>query len=312
MIKKRYILFILLYVSAASLFGVEIEIPSKDPPAGVNSITVYRHNEDGSKYNKSAVRYNEYGNIVWKEVYDKKGDLKWKIEYTYDADDRYKILEETARAPDDSLAWRTKYSYGDSGRLSKKVTYNRHNQSEYTRVFDYNNGTVETLMYGPEGALRWRKKAVRLESGKTKRLYYYHPNGSRIKGIIREYNAAGRVEKETHIDEIGAVYRKFITEYDELGRVIGRRVLDHKDNVHRRVWIEYYKNGHIRRVRQVIPQDDRIEKQDYTYKTDQRGAWVRREKTVRIETDGREEPIVRHTVESREIDYFDYNTGDKE
>ncbi len=310
--KKTSILFLILFLSSASLPGVEIDIPCKGLPAGVKSITTYRHDEDRNAYPETAIRYNEYGNLVWKEVYDERGKLQWKIDYSYTSDDRYRILEETARTHDDNLVWRTIYSYDDSGRLSKKVTHNRYDQSEYTKVFEYNDRTVETLMYGPEGSLRWRKRVVQLESGKTKRLYYYYPNGSRIKGIIRKYNAAGKIEEETHIDEIGAVYRKFITEYDELGRVTGRRVLDHKGNVHRRVWIKYYENGLIWRVRQVIPKDDRIEEQRYQYQTDKRGAWVRREKTVKIDSERREDPVVRHTVESREIDYFDYKTGDKE
>ena len=304
-------ILLLWFVAAYQISAVEVDIPRKSPPAGIKHIITYTHTDSHGKIKRSAIRYDKYGNKTEKKVYKEGGELQWVVAYTYDATDHYRLLEKTAYEPEGEQVWRTEYSYDESGRISRVVNHDRFDKTNYTKVYEYEENKIETLMYGPDGSVRWRKSEFKNENNKISRIYYYYPDGSRIKGIIREYNSMGKVSEETHIDEIGAVFRRFVTEYDELGRVTGRRVYDHKGEIHRRMWVEYLDNGHIRRVRHIIPPENREEEYVYAYTTDKRGGWIRREETVRIHTPQKDEGIVQHIVESRDIEYFSYQTGEE-
>jgi len=299
-----------LFFTAPS-FSVEVNIPQKSPPAGVKRIITYDLSESGEKRTVSSIRYDQYGNITTEEIFEENGDLQWTVLYHYNDD--FQILEKKAVGPEEKQVWRSSYTYDDgTGRIEKEVNHNRHDQTDYTKVYEYSGNEVDTLMYGPDGAVRWRKSAIYTDDGKTKRLYYYYSDGNRIKGIIREYNALGKVTVERHIDEIGTVFRRIETEYDELGRVVGRRIYNDRGEIHRRVWIDYLDNGHIHRVRHIVPSERREEEYLYDYETDSRGAWVRKEEILRITIGEEREKIVRRTLQSREIEYFPYSTGEIE
>ncbi len=256
-------------------------------------------------------KYNESGKVASKKVFTEDGELQWTVEYHYN--EAFKIIEKKATDPDGNQIWRTSYTYNEtSGQLLREVNHNRLNQPEYTKVYEYEDEKIETIMYGPDGGIRWRKSTIQTDQGKTKRLYYYYPNGTRIKGIIREFNSMGRISVEKHIDEIGAVYRRFENEYDELGRVVGRRVYNHKGDLHRRVWIEYLENGHIQRVRHILPEEGREEEYTYEYEIDERGAWLWKKETVRIELNEGNKNIVHKSVWSRDIEYYPYTREEKE
>ncbi|MFO7849523.1 MAG: hypothetical protein R6V67_06155 [Spirochaetia bacterium] len=281
-----------------------MDIPHKEPPAGVRKITTYEHKNKGMRYPVSSLRYDRNGKIESKKLYDDNGSLKWTIEYSYGDNDR--LQEETAVNEEEALVWRNTYSYDDAGRVLREVQYDKNNEPEYTKVYEYLDNRIETIMYGPNGSVRWRRTDISHPDRNSKETYYYYPDGTRIKGIIEEYDSFGKITTEIHIDEIGSVFRRIETEYDELRRITGRKIYNHRDEIHRRVWINYLPNDQIETVRQVLPQEKREEEYIFSYKTDRRGAWIYREETMLINPGKDREKIKRTKIESREIDYYPY------
>ncbi|MFP4268062.1 MAG: hypothetical protein ACLFQW_08730 [Spirochaetaceae bacterium] len=298
--------FTFLFVCSLQLNGVEIEIPHKDAPAGVKEITTYEHKNRGEGYPVSSLSYNRNGDIETKKLYHDNGSLKWDVHYTYG--ENHRLLEKSAENREGETVWRTTYSYDEGGRVLREVQYDKNDEPEYTKVYEYLDNRTETLMYGPKGSLRWRRTEITHSDRSSKETYYYYPDGNRIKGIITEYDSRGKIVAETHIDEIGAVFRRIETEYDELNRVIGRKVYNHREEIHRRVWIEYLPNGQIEVVRQVLPGENREEEYLFEYNTDKRGAWIYREETLLINPGKDREKIKRTSIESREIEYHPYRS----
>lgn len=297
-------IFTFLLLCGTQVNGVEIQIPHKGPPAGVKEVTTYEHKNNGEKYPVSSRSYNRNGDIVTKKLYQGNGSLKWVVHYTYG--ENFRLLEESAEDGEGEPVWRTSYSYNEGGRVLREVQYDKNNEPEYTKVYEYLDNRTETLMYGPNGSVRWRKTEITHSDRRYRETFYYYPDGNRIKGIITEYDSRGKIVVETHIDEIGAVFRKIETEYDELNRVTGRKVYNHRDEIHRRVWIDYLPNGQIGTVRQVLPGENREEAYLFVYKIDNRGAWIYREETLLINPGEDREEIKQTRIESREIEYHPY------
>lgn len=304
MIKHRIHVFTFLFLCSMQLNGVEVEIPHKEPPAGVKEITSYEYKNEGERIPVSYHSYNRNGDIETKKLYNSNGIVKWNVKYTYG--ENYRLLEESAEDRKGERVWRTAYSYDEGGRVLREVQYDKNNEAEYTKVYEYLDNMIETFMYGPGGSVRWRRTEVTHSDRRSKETYYYYPDGNRIKGIIEEYDSRGKIVAEIHIDEIGAVFRRIETEYDELNRVTGRKVYNHRGEIHRRVWIDYLPNGQIEAVRQVLPGENREEEYLFSYKTDKRGAWIYREETLFINPGKDREEIKQTRIESREIEYHTY------
>lgn len=294
---------LLITVSVLKVFAVEIEIPYKELASNVKSVEISRATgEDEQPLPEKKTEYNYSGEKKAEHLYNDDGSLQWTISYEYRNDNN--ISSKKAVKPNGDVLWRTNFEYDSNNRLLKKTTFDSSGQPDHTTVYEYQADRTEVLAYGADGALQWRKKIVTPENRNTRETYFYYPEGTRIKGIVEEFNSFGKEYEEIHIDEIGTVFRRIKTEYDIFGRMIGRTVYDDRGNVHRRVWIEYLSHGHIGLVRQVIPSENRVEEYVYSYEIDRRGAWIYRREVVSFLDQNMEEPKVRTTIETRDIEYF--------
>ena len=309
-IVKRILIIIVLFLIAFPLLAVEIEIPYKDISDDVKSVkTSHTREENQQAIPTKEIEYTKFGAKRIERLYRDNGNIKWTIFYEYRNDDKIALIQ--AKTPEGAILWKTNYEYDSKSRLVKKTTFNSKGQPDYTTVYEYQADRTEVLAYGPNGSLQWRKKVVTSEDRNIRETYFYYPGGTRIKGIVEEFNSYGKQYKETHIDEIGTVFRRIETEHDIFGRVIGRTVYNHIGNVHRRVWIEYLPHGHIGLVRQVVPSENRVEEYSYSYEIDKRGSWTYRQEIVAITDDSMKEPKIFTTTETRKIEYFSEAEGER-
>ncbi|MFO7730398.1 MAG: hypothetical protein R6V86_06500 [Spirochaetia bacterium] len=305
---KRFLWCGVLFLLYTSLWAVEVEIPYRDIPDNVALIKIYQVDDSKSQVPTKQIKYNLLGDKEFERIYNAKGEPKWTVYYEYR--DNGQISQKQAESPRGEFLWGTDYIYDQKGRIKREINQNSKGNPDYTVVHEYQDDRNEVLAYDSAGSLQWRKKIIEPKDRPVREVYYYYPDGSRIKGIVEEYNSVGNIDNETHIDEIGTVFRRIKTEYDPFGRVIGRTVYDHRGKVQRRVWIEFMPHGHIGLVRQVIPTEGRVEEFTYSYKIDQRGSWIYRHEVVTITEDNMDEPIVRTSTQVREIEYHSTHESD--
>jgi len=304
----RYLVLVFLFLIGFSLpfssFAIEIDIPDKALPPDVKTLSRYEILEDqtGQKQHQLIEKtiFDRLGRPQ-REIVQRDASPFWTVQYVYQ---KNQLAEQYAIDQQDQTVWAINYDYDQKGRLLQETHSNRYGQPDYTVIHEYSADRTETMAYGPDGSVQWRRKTVELKEGKVREISYYYPDGTRIKGVIETYNVSGRIIEEIHIDEIGTVYRRIITEYDELGRVTGRTVYDDRNSIHRRVWLQYLDNGHIGTVRQVLPQEDRVESMEYDYQLDHRGVWTSRRERITIRRRENSEPHVQVNEEIRDIEYF--------
>ncbi len=302
----RVLVLILMSVTH-SLSGLEVDIPEKTPPLGVQSITTSISKNKAEKTLSSVVYFDPQRRKEEKQVFTQDGELRWTVTYRYN--ERGKIEEEKAIDTDDNQVWRIQYNYDSQGKLLQETHYNKNDSPDYMLVNEYQDERTETLAYGAEGALRWRRKTIEEEG--VREIFYYYPDGNRIKGIIKEFNDKDQLFKETHIDEIGAIFRRIETKYDIHDRITERTVFNHKDEIHREVFITYLLSGHPAHIRQIFPQENREEELLYEYRFDNRGAWTYRETMVVVKGGDTDEKVtISHTIEYRNIEYYQFNIDD--
>jgi hypothetical protein len=289
--KGRYILVFLLLGISVMVQAVESALPEKPLPSGVHVI----------KDTQRTKTCDSDGFLQQEIVHDRAGEFRWAVEYQYDQNGR--LLQKEARNREGDLLWRILFSFDTSGRPERETHYNEHAEPEYTLVHEYRQERMETFAYDRDGSVLWRSRRLRdLERGVQETSFYY-PDGSRIKAIIESFGSWGQVVEETHIDEIGAVYRRIETEYDEFGRQTGRTVYNHRGEIHRRTWISYLPHGHVGTIRQIMPQESRITSKLYRYVLDKRGAWLEREELITVRDEHEETSPVEKGIEIREITY---------
>jgi hypothetical protein len=297
-------LLLAIILSSFSCFAIEIDIPDKALPPNVKTLSRYEILDDqtGRKQHQLIERtiYDRLGRPQ-REIVRRDASAFWTVHYVYKNN---LLAEKYALDRQDTTVWSIDYSYDRKGRLLQETHSNRYGQPDYTVIHEYSADRTETMAYGPDGSVQWRRKTVELKKGKVREISYYYPDGTRIKGVVETYNVRGKIIKETHIDEIGTVYRRIITEYDELGRVTGRTVYDDRGSIHRQVWLQYLDNGHIGTVRQVLPQENRVESMEYDYQLDHRGVWTSRQEKITIRRRESSEPLVQIKEELRDIEYF--------
>lgn len=298
---KKLLCTTLSFFLCSLVFTIEVDIPYRSVPDNIASLQIFNVDENENNIPMEKIKYNLRGAKETKHVYDKEGDLKWTVYYEYREDNQ--ISQKRAKDPAGETIWRSTYNYDKEGRITKQTQFNRKNQPDFTEVHEYQKDRKEILAYGSKGSLQWRQRIDTPKDNNKREVYYYYPDGSRIKGIIQEFNPQGNIYKEIHIDEIGTVFRRIETEYDVFGRVNGRIVYNHRGEVHRRVWIEYLPHGHIGMVRQVLPTEGRVEEFTYSYQIDHRGSWTLRHKLTTIIDERMEEPIVRSSTQVRKIEY---------
>jgi len=299
------VLLFLTTVFTIPIFGIDIEIPSNGLPKNVKSIQTYRFTKQDGKIRTGYVHYDRSGKKTEQKFYNKNGTLKWTVIYHYDKNEN--LQEKRAIHPNGDLAWRNKYTYDTKGRILKEVWYNSKNKMDYSVVHEYEANTTEIIMYGPDGSVRWRKKITVTEDSNRKKIYFFYPNGNRIKGIIKTYNDKELIKTETHFDEIGAQYRRIETEYDPYERISKRTIYNHKDEIHRRLWFEYTSGGYIKKINEIFPNQKREKQYTFMYRLDDNNAWIYKESSITIVTPYKEKPIIQRKTESRDIKYYSEN-----
>jgi len=298
---KRLLCTIITFFLGSLVFTIEIDIPYRAVPDNVASLQIYNVDENENNIPIKKIKYTLRGTKETKHVYDKRGELKWTVYYEHREDNQ--VSQKRAKDPTGEIIWRSTYDYDDEGRIMKETQFNSKNQPDFTEVHEYQNNREEILAYDAQGSLQWRQRIDTTKDKNKREVYYYYPDGSRIKGIIQEFNPQGNKYEEIHIDEIGTVFRRIENEYDVFGRVNGRTVYNDRGEVHRRVWIEYLPHGHIGMVRQVLPTEGRVEEFTYSYQIDHRGSWTLRHKLTRIVDERMDKPIVKSSTQVRKIEY---------
>lgn len=294
---------ILLAIVTLGTYAVEIEIPQRKLSPDVKSVKISRsRSNDERPLPVKKIEYSFFGLKTAEHLYEQDGDIKWTIFYEYRNDNR--IASKYAETTEGEILWRTDYEYDTDARLIKETTFDSNGKPDHTTVYEHQEDRTEILAYDSKGALQWRKKIITPQNRNIRETYLYYPGGTRIKGIVEEFDAYGKKYTETHIDEIGTIFRRIETTYDIFGRPVGRTVFDHRGDVHRRIWFEYLPHGHVGLVRQVIPAENREEEYTYSYEIDKRGSWIYRRERAVITDDSLENPRVSTTIETRDIEYF--------
>ncbi len=304
------IVLLSLFFFISSIYGFEADIPQNDVPIGAKKITTYKEERNDEKLKNSVQYFDRVGRKKKEQTYDSDGNLLRTVFYTYNESGH--LEEKKAVNNRNNTEWRTDYIYDEEGRLIREIEYSSTGHPNYTKVNEYQGDRTETLMYNSEGFMLWRKKSIEDTERGVKEAFSYYPDGTRIKGVIKEYNEKNQLFKELHIDEIGAVFRRIETEFDRFDRIVEREVYDHRGTLRRWVKVDYLANGFIDTIRQGFPQQEQEEVFSYTYRFDERGSWVYREETITvIEREENQRRILSREKKYRTIEYYNYQIEGK-
>ena len=298
-------LILSLFIPAVSLHGAETESFHRSIPAGAEKITVYKTDESGNPLPRAEYRYCREGFPEKEIIFSSRGVIKWIILYNY-GDAGLKSSRE-AFTEDGSPLWKVSYAYNSEGALIRETHTGSDGEPDYMTVYEYQEDTTEAVSYGHDGSLHMRKKIIDDEQRNTSETYYYYPDGTRIKGIIREYDDYMRLQLETHTDEIGALFRRIEHKYDKSGRLKERTAYNYRGEVSRKTSLRYTSGGYLQSLRRVTKPENQVEEHTYSYKKDSRGAWIFKRKTIRIIEENRSGQTVEVTDTLREIEYYRIN-----
>ena len=131
--------------------------------------------------------YNDNGNRIEDNKYDKDGELtnKWKGKY----DVNENLIEGKYYDEDGELSFKWKFKYDDNGNLIESNGYDKDGEltSKYKSKYDVNGNLIESIRYDEDGELRIKLK------------FKYDDNGNQI--------------EEKNYDEDGELENKYIYEY---------------------------------------------------------------------------------------------------
>jgi YD repeat-containing protein len=119
----------------------------------------FRDIEKGELEYSIEQEFNDDGNIVEGNSYNKEGELTSKSKFKYDDDGN--LIEETIYDKEGELTYKWEYEYDDDGNLIESNRYNKEGELNFKLKFKYDDGNlIEEKQYNEEGELtdKWEFK----------------------------------------------------------------------------------------------------------------------------------------------------------
>ena len=163
-------------------------------------------------------QFNNDGNKIEENIYDKGVDLKIKYKWTYDENGN--LLEKNTYWSGD-LYSKTKYTYDENGNLSEENLYGTSGNVWKTKyTYDEKGNKIETKEYGYDGDLDWIYKYTYDENGNLLEQNKCGPKGSVESNTKYTYDEKGNLLEKNEYNFRGSLKRVWKYTYDEKGNRI--------------------------------------------------------------------------------------------
>ncbi len=176
--------------------------------------------QDGKEAGKYVYKYDDKGNLILDESYDKDGNLMWKLLYEYDGNGNETLSETLDK--DGNRIDKIVHTYDGEGRITLKETYEGDMLAEKLGYEYTDNGYTE-LVYDTDGKLAVKYVFVYgKKDSETKLLTVteHYTDGKCTEKTVQKYNDNDKeILKETHLED-GTVVKNSVYDYDDKGNQI--------------------------------------------------------------------------------------------
>ena len=271
---RRFLALFLTFVLIFPLFGCTETVPEGSVTVWLPQNINYYNNIEPPERKVYTYRYD--GNLV---KYTKYIFEQFRLGYDYFYDDYGAAAgwEMTGRRDDDASVYfkKTKYhyDYNDGGQIiGSRYEYvnNFGNESIFEYTYTYHNNGSERREFDEDGLLSHIAKFD--EAGRTIEIINYTGRAEQISTEkYREYDADGRLLKETYINDDHTYVDEWY--FDNSGKLLVQTA-SHNGVIYHQVRYTYDEAGH---PAEMVEYDDGIESFREKYTVDDRGLVVKKD-----------------------------------
>ncbi|MFP4152812.1 MAG: hypothetical protein ACLFSV_08185 [Alkalispirochaeta sp.] len=256
----------------------------------------------GAPERREVLRFDE-GNLIEQLHFVPEDSLLWRSRYSYDENGR--LLEWTSLTETGEPKWHYEYVYNEQGSLEREITRRPSGRIESVLVYEYVDGRVsEETMFGPDDTVQWRRAYEYSEDGRVVESTMFYADGTLIKHSVQEFDDEGRLERETFTNGIGVVFETYRYRYDAFAHPREVEVYDGTGSLVRTQIYEMDDAGNVQRERVVRNQENPAIEVVREYRYDRYGNWTQK-RTINyaVEESEGEPTVTREKVVERTISY---------
>ncbi len=245
-----------------------------------------QYSPEGEPEHVVEYEYDDHGFLVREEM--READSTLMSKKTFEADQKGRRFKEYGHYADGTYDAIT-FHYDDSDQLVRKVAVDEEGQTEFTELFEYQEGRLvreavldeddflasETLMhYDEEGHLEEsvvrdlvegtevRKEFVHDDNGRGKGFVAYNENDEPVERVVLRYNDKGHLVEV--VDENKRQKNTTSMEYDDQGLVVKQEEYDLNGHLVNRVERTYDDEGRILESKVLVDRPGQGDAMGYT------------------------------------------------